>query len=187
MGVVAAAMIRTDKFIFVHVPKTGGVSVNSALGGRTLGGALHLPLFQLDKGNRFAFGFIRDPWERMVSLYRFLIVKGRTSSKTFKHWLLTESFFLNEDDPELCLMPLQRRPQMWWLEGCDHIGLFENLATELNLIAISVGIPLQPLHKSNSTQGIPWCLEYDAETYDHVCRNFKPDIAARGERLCRQS
>jgi len=173
-------MIRTDTFIFVHVPKTGGVSVNSALGGRTLGGALHLPLYQLDKGDRFAFGFIRDPWERMVSLYRFLIVKGRTLAATFKHWLLAESFFLNEDDPNLSLMPLQRRPQMWWLEGCDRIGLFENLAIELKAIAEQLRITLNPLPVSNTTQGRPWREEYDAEAWDHVAQYFAPDILHRG-------
>lgn len=101
-------MIYTDKYIFVHVPKTGGQSISNALGNhKKREQSTHTPLRCVEKGDRFAFGFIRNPWARMVSLYRFCCQKnmGRGDNfdqkeirdMGFKKWLLEYPFYMKED------------------------------------------------------------------------------------------
>jgi hypothetical protein len=62
------------KFIFVHVPKTGGTSIESLL---DLSGAKHNTARQYrnffpDVWKRyFSFAFVRNPWDRVLSFYMF--------------------------------------------------------------------------------------------------------------------
>ena len=128
-------MIVTDSWIFVHNPKAGGASVEQALGEPLKSGHLHSPLSIMPKGDKSAFGFVRNPWDRMVSLYSYLSQKMmrpqemayqcRVADKGFKWWLLEDEYFIERVAPGL--LPLQRRSQMWWLDGCDFIGRFENI------------------------------------------------------------
>ncbi len=170
-------MIIKDRFVFVHVPKTGGVSVTEALGGRTKGMALHLPLARIKAGNRFTFGFMRNPWARLVSLHRFLMADGR-ATVPFRPWLTDGAFNLDEDrdgDP-----PLQRRPQMWWLDGCDFIGRFERLQEDFDLVSTHIGIAPRRLPHLNATAGGDWRGEYDDGTWGFVERHFARDIERFG-------
>jgi len=68
--------------IFVHIPKTGGVSIATALFGRRFGGHRTLRQFQLlyDRDridSMFKFAFVRDPWSRLASAWTFLKAGGR--------------------------------------------------------------------------------------------------------------
>ena len=66
------------KFIFLHTPKTGGMSVGSALYS-ALGIKDDYQSFRIhyDDLNEeilkeyFVFTFVRNPWDRLVSDYRF--------------------------------------------------------------------------------------------------------------------
>jgi len=70
------------KFIFIHIQKTGGVSITKLLGrhipttipGR---GCRHMParraLKQVENpGDYFKFAFVRNPWDRLVSWYTMI-------------------------------------------------------------------------------------------------------------------
>jgi hypothetical protein len=71
--------------IFVHIPKSAGVSINNALYGRPLG---HFTASQIKKSIRttydksYTFSVMRDPIERVLSAYKF--AKNGSSSKTHK-------------------------------------------------------------------------------------------------------
>lgn len=71
---------RNSKYIFVHVPKNAGVSVNLCLYGvKHLG---HNPIANVAKydpaylANRSVFALIRCPYERFVSAYSFVLQGG---------------------------------------------------------------------------------------------------------------
>ena len=72
--------------IFVHVPKTGGVAVSSALFGQdTIGGHRPARIYRLIYGAKcyeemFTFGFVRDPIDRLISAYSYLKAGGRHHS-----------------------------------------------------------------------------------------------------------
>lgn len=199
-------MIYRDKYIFVHVPKTGGLSISASLGGKDKKISTHTPLKCVPKGNRFAFGFMRNPWARMVSLYRFMCQKSfkRTDNfdqdairkMGFKKWLMDDDFFMQEDDhpqgepwvmkthwrrdENKDLPPMQRRPQMWWLEGCDYIGHFEDFPDSFDRACYLAGIQARSLPHVNKTKGGTWHNEYDEESKEFVAHHFKPDIIYGG-------
>ena len=192
-------MIVNDRYIFVHTPKTGGQSITQALGGRTQRLSLHTPLRCIEKGNRFAFGFVRNPWSRMVSLYRFMSQKTVLKiddydqpgmvAMGFKAWVMEEQFFMEQDkSPWPCLtenwtgdggselLPMQRRPQLWWLDGCDFIGFYEEMRGGFNIALHEIGLDPRPLPHINATQGGDWRAEYDDESRAFIAKHFAPDI-----------
>jgi hypothetical protein len=195
-------------YIFIHVPKSAGQSVTSRLGGisRSLPG--HAPLFHIEpdiRAGRLAFGFVRNPWARLVSVYAFICAKrvGKNESVSyqravqemgFDRWLTEDAFFMHQDrlwrTPELA--PIQRRTQMFWLDGCDFIGRVETLEQDFREVAERIG--LKPSwrerlgfgravpHRNRSSHG-------DYRTYytDHaaafVATHFAPEIERFGYRF----
>ena len=194
-------MIINDQYIFVHVPKTGGQSVTVALGGRS-GPYLHTPLAAVQKEKRFAFGFVRNPWDRLVSLYHFLCQKNfkqtdnfdqaKVREVGFKAWLMDDEFFMNEDlkipltrkqdkgSPKYDMLPMQKRTQMWWLDGCDFIGQFESLSLDFYKACNLVGIKGKGLPHINKTEHRHYRYYYDGEMIDFVAQHFKPEIEQFG-------
>lgn len=207
-------MIIRSGYIFVHIPKTGGMSVSRALAGRKDSNvSTHTPLWMLRdnvRGNKPVFTFVRNPWSRMASLYRFLCQKTfmRTDNYDkqkvikagFKAWLMEHEFFMMEDDrpvgepwimpgfrklddPSL-YPPMQRRPQCWWLGDATNviIGRTENLEEDFTTITRKLNIKYPHLLKRiNATKGSDdWKRIYCPASWDFVAEHFAPDIERFG-------
>lgn len=73
---------KKNKCIFIHVPKVAGTSINHALYGRTLG---HYSALEIQSkfpqlfSDSFTFSLVRNPWDRLLSAYRFA-KQGRTET-----------------------------------------------------------------------------------------------------------
>ncbi len=169
-------MVVNSRFIFIHNPKTAGTSITKALGGQ-IEDQQNLPLFRVDRKGRFAFGFVRNPWARMVSFYHYA-AKNYSVKASFKAWLTTMNHHLRADS--IAFKPLQRRPQMWWLHGCDFIGRFENLEADFAHIVEQIGWEPRPLPHINQSGHGNWRREYDDVTRAFVQENFAQDIARFG-------
>jgi hypothetical protein len=192
--------VRIDRgqgYIFVHVPKTGGQSVSRALGEKTREVPTHSPLHLHSNDDLFSFGFIRNPWDRMVSLYSFLCQKpfkatdnfkqDQVRAAGFKSWLMDDEFYMKEDfrlpegeswvvGGQGDLPPMQRRPQLWWLDGADYIGKFETLTFDFHYICNRIGIKASKLPHINRTKHKHYRDYYDSETRDFVATHFASDI-----------
>ncbi len=200
---VGEGMILANSYIFVHVPKTGGQSVSAALGGKSTSVSTHTPLAGVDREGRFAFGFVRNPWERMVSLYHFLCQKTfkhtdnfnqpEVRAAGFKRWLLEHEFYMQEDylpNGECWVVggygelpPMQRRPQLWWLDGCDYIGRCEHLQKDFNRVCERIGIRVAELPHINKTKHQHYRGYYDGDTRDFIEHYFQPEIERFGYRF----
>lgn len=188
-------MICTGSYAFIHVPKTGGMAVTQALGGKSPGYATHTPLHCITMGERFAFGFIRNPWARLVSLYRFMCQKTLRETDNFdqdavremgfRRWLMDDRFYMQEDAEWMTsdLPPMQRRPQMWWLRGCDFIGRFENLTDDFRRACRLIDMTPPRLNHVNVTKGGDWRAEYDMPARRFVEQHFAADIEFGGYRF----
>lgn len=178
-------MVIGDGWIFIHVPKTGGTSIEKALGGRNFRLPYHAPHWYTvrELGPHFTFGFLRNPWARAVSYYRFMTRDQKPDQRlSFKHWIMLKPFYMPQDmwyggDK---LPSVHRRPQMWWLDGCDFIGRFEQLESDLNTVLERLGEKPVRLERMHTTTGRDWRLEYDTETRAYIAEVFAEDIAEGG-------
>ncbi|HHH44031.1 MAG TPA: sulfotransferase family protein [Gammaproteobacteria bacterium] len=170
------------KTVFVHVPKTAGQSVERVfldllgltwetraplllrknrspeLGPPRLAHLTASQYVQCKYMTReqfdsyFRFAFVRNPWDRVVSFYKYL---GETSTMGFKqylverfqsevwnslHWFVKpQASFLYDDDDRLLV---------------NYVGRFENLQTDFNQVCKRIGIAQTDLPCVNKSKKI---------------------------------
>jgi len=196
------------KCIFVHIPKTAGQSVehiflklmglrwenrsllllrendDSSIGPPRLA---HLKASEYLTGRHvteeqfksyFKFAFIRNPWDRIVSAYRFRGHKYRCDFKTFlfKHFpesgwtgaytqVIPQYEFLFDSQEQLLV---------------DYIGRFETLQEDFYQVCCMLGIKkLQLPHITRTSQNdVPrhYSEYYDDESREFIAQFYKKDI-----------
>lgn len=176
---------------FVHVPRTGGSSIRHALeriGGVRGGLRKHVPAREIRRlyPDIMMFGFVRNPWDRLVSLYSYLAQNERTSklyggrlSGTFRAWLMADRMVDASQRGFWGDLPPPRQPQSWWLDGCDEIGRFERLPAAFHKIMRKVG-RRTVLHRSNRSHHGDYRQYYDDETRQAVAEWHAADIERWG-------
>ena len=215
------------KCIYIHIPKVAGTSIITVLGDAELSTKKKWP-FKADdyKFNPPAphlraadyikyghatrqqydsyhkFSFVRNPWDRIVSEYKYRRHPRRYSFKKF--------IFENFPEPSWTDEYCHVIPQYDFLYGddgkqlVDYVGKFENLQADFNLILAELkisGVTLPHVNRSLSLfrrensiiealrtiRGITSIKQkmntyekyteyYDAETVDYVADIYKKDI-----------
>lgn len=156
-------------FLFLHVPKTGGSSIEETLYSYTTWGfhtITHGVVLQykhwLNKDlfdTLFKFAFVRNPWDLQVSCYQYYVVQNNIDM-TFEEyikWKFTGNILdmesrLPKDDPNVntewlrsCFY-VHRTPQNYFLIDeagnylVDYIGSFEKLQEHFDIICEKIGI-----------------------------------------------
>jgi len=125
--------IATEKLLYVHMPKTGGLWVAKVL--EAVGGSkipkIHRHCFAGDvpaswTEGRLMFGTVRDPWSWYVSLWRHLSV-GRDGQMLLRHLgsgdQSFEAFLRGATDPAVwCQTPNRYTQGSWdWPVGGDGL------------------------------------------------------------------
>jgi hypothetical protein len=179
----------------VHVPKAAGTSVNKALYGRTLG---HYSAEEIQGkfprlyDQAFTFSLVRNPWDRVLSAYRFACI-GKTKSmgmhKPNQYRIPEfESFerFVCEWLPKQNIEELDFvfRPQTMFVCDCtgqvmvDFIGRVEAMGETVSVLTAKLGKKIV-INTENST-GNPkksYRGEYvSAEMVDVVRSIYRQDI-----------
>ncbi len=180
------------KFVFVHIPKTAGSSMYAVL--ETPDAHMipaHRPVRVIDTAGLFAFSFVRNPFERLLSFYHYVLQtpwlgKERYNMDKyrdigFKRFLLEEEFrmpFTGMDG----LPPVQKLPQAYWVMdeeaniAVDFIGRFENLVDDFKHVCDQIGLSVELPHVAKSKHG-DWREEYDDEmiqfVHHHHCIDFE--------------
>ena len=157
-------------------------------GGRT--NRIRAALYQLlprerkiDIGRRqfesyFKFGFVRNPWDRVVSLYERsepIQMKDKMSFDEFVEWIQFSS--------ATCIHSSPHRYQLdWFLDGsgnmlADFIGRFECLERDWAVVADKLGITEKTLpHARENPRARPYTEYYTARTRDLIAQKFEIDI-----------
>ena len=196
---------RKRKFIFIHIPKCGGTSVEDALfkpcTHRTAkdlwmfpnkyqsGGLQHLKASHIlqEEGekifnNCFKFSFIRNPWDKMISQYRYTI---ESSNPYLRKWIdidMNDSF--NEYLKKVfnAAIHVQWDSQYKFLydskdnQLVDFIGRFENLQEDFNIVCDKIGIPKPHLSHKNKTKHKHYTEHYDDEAREIIAEKYAKDI-----------
>ncbi len=178
---------RSRKFIFAHVPKTGGISIRAALEPFADGQAdahadtTHetLPAFLArhpETRDHFKFAFVRNPWDRLVSFYFYAREKLARSIPQMQAvdglgGMLRE---LDSDAPWICDLHVMR-PQRDFLSGADFTGRFERLRGDFVFACARVGISAELPHKNPSRHG-HYAQYYSEWGQDFVAARYRGDI-----------
>ena len=155
-------MLISETFIFIHIPKTAGTSISRAVSpyatnrklhkSRDCEFASHITLKKLQTrekiqiDNYFTFAFVRNPWERIQSLYYYVLQKNQTKKRDwhdkiprytdmgFNKWVNKEMnpWIYNHTRWHNKRRPLQ---QVDWILPCiDFVGRYETLQEDFNTV-----------------------------------------------------
>ena len=167
------------KCIFIHIPKTAGCSVTRGLFFQEISdeqkGLGHININWYKKHlseesfeNYFKFTFVRNPWDRVVSAYSYLLQGGHgceynkyITEKYLKNYNSFEKFVLSLKDPvrarELKSESNHFRPQYVYICNnkytimVDYIAKVENIQTDFEYIADKLKIPNASLPFENKS------------------------------------
>ena len=174
-----------DEFVFIHINKTGGSSIERALGipfehrtAMEVIGDLGEELWN----KKLTFTVVRNPWDKVVSHYHHRVKKNRTSLQTdtveFKEWV---ALTYGRQDPFYFDNPKMFLPQTDWISDengnilVDQICRFERLEDDFNRICRMLDREA-PLPHLKSTKRGDYRDYYDDETADIVSRWFARDL-----------
>jgi Sulfotransferase family len=202
-------LISDDRrMLFVHIPKTGGASVEQLLreacpDARTVGKQRHARLQRIlrhEPGlvDYWSFGFVRNPWSRMVSWYsmidtwnhRWGPASGRTQDGQWGStrdgnplWRAVAAY---ADFDEFVLRGTAEHdrlamPQVDYLVGDDHradfIGRTEHLAEDIATIQRELDLPAIELPHRNARSSGSWRDYYTPATRDRIAEVYAKDVA----------
>lgn len=198
------------RFLFVHVPKTGGTSVARALDPWVV----HPPLTPFNKllsrfrlqrdpakvrlrvhgtladaysqlprefaDSLFKFAFVRNPWDRLVSEYSFILARDNhprhaevKALPDFLAYLRYEKQRARGRSQARMLAAPAGRPEI------DFVGRFENLSADFSAACSHMGVDAALPHL-NKTKHRDYREFYDASSQAYVAEAWSDEIEAFG-------
>ena len=135
-----------------------------------------------DAGNKlfdsyYKFGFVRNPWDRVVSLYlrrEGLQMRDKMSFGDFVDWIKYSS--------STCIHPLPHTNQLDWFVDpngnvlVDFIGKFENLEDDWATVSGKLELTQDLPHKKRSSRSRHYTEYYSATTQKIIENKFRVDI-----------
>lgn len=176
-------------FVFIHINKTGGSSIEAALGipfqHRTA--AEVIEDIGVDRwSRRFTFAFVRNPWDKVASHYRYRVRTDQTGLASagigFEEWV---HLAYGERDPRFYDKPRMFMPQVDWISDAsgrvavDFVGRFESLRDDFQRVCRALGRRADLPHLKRSNRG-DYRELYGRDSAEVVARRFAPDLDAFG-------
>lgn len=166
---------------FIHIPKNAGTSINEILEIPPEHRGHNYPK-ELERRKCISFCIIRNPWDRMVSLYRFRKKKGhdkiifKEKDYSFKEWLFNQNVS-------------QIAGKMEWENQVniicdknskllvDYVLKYENLVEEWKNFGDLLGLSFSKIpHFNSSGEKKDYKEYYDSETRSFISKKFIKDI-----------
>ena len=189
------------KFIFVHIPKTGGTSIECVFDNSALVRDVqykHHTLEGYESLNKsiahyFKFSFVRNPWDMTTSMYNYLWDKKaawprrwrknnkKFSQLSFREWI-THTTFQSPTIRSVDVVQYKGSDGDFssWLTGkkstVDFVGRFENFQEDFDTVCDKIGIPKQELPHRNKLKHKHYTEYYDDETREIVAKKYAKDI-----------
>lgn len=194
---------HSKKFIFVHIDKTGGTSIERTIAKQLktrFVGPQHEHIIDLLKKRNgegyFKFAVVRNPWSRCVSRYFSIKAKdtpreAKYKNTTFRDFVLNEGNYFKLSSPWAQSSPILSQlverydpflPQTKWIADhrgeilVDFVARFENLQEDYDFICNKIGIPKTELPHLNKSAHAHYTTYYDDETRKIIEERFKEDI-----------
>lgn len=185
--------------LFIHIPRTAGGSVRTALGMPRSG---HVPAYVYAKRDpaafaaAFKFAFVRNPWDRFISAYHRVIHTAKNpltegwGNRNVRRFEDFDGFVEALEDPLFRWNVLSYphfRPQHEWVEvdgapAMDFLGRFETLDEDYLKLREIVGVSqdLDHVHQSPHKDYRSYYTDRSAEL---VGRLYQGDAERYGYRF----
>lgn len=190
------------RFLFVHIPKTGGNSIQTVLRDYSEDEvvarhdrqdgverfAVRNPKYNLKKhsklaeysdalgreqfSNLYKFTVVRNPWDRMVSFY---FTPGRGKS-----WDAQEFEKIIRETKGVADFLRLEKDDVDPFSNVDRIVRFERLEEDFRAVCEHLAIPLAPLPKYNRSEREHYSKYYDERSRKIVNERFADEIEAFG-------
>jgi len=173
-------------FIFIHINKSGGSSIETAL---EIPFAHKTARQYRDQIGRkrwqqvFTFTIVRNPWDKVVSHYHYRIMTNQTglgdAPIPFDEWI---RLAYRDNEPQYYNNPKMFMPQTEWITDekgkiiVDFVGKFENLQEDFNTICNHIGKPGIVLPHLKKSRRASYKDYYSAESRKIVADWFATDI-----------
>jgi len=187
------------KTIFIHIPKTAGISISTSLYSCIAAGHKGMSHYQYvfskkDFDNYFKFTFVRNPWDRLFSAYTYLKKGGRAredrifSSEHLSHIDSFEQFVMEWLTEKNIQKGIHFIPQtdMLFLPGTsiipvDFLGFFENIEEDFQFVAKKMNktVAMQHLNASSSKHA-EYKNHYTQAMINIAATVYQADIDALG-------
>ena len=200
----------SHKLLFVHVQKTGGLSVEAMLTQalpdaeaiRDLPGGRHAHYADALAGRPevadwWSFGFVRNPWARMYSWHAMVMRRKATAEagdkamakrmKKMEFWRQVDEEFTDFErfvleGPDA--IERLRTPQLAYLTAgdreVDFIGRTETFADDIATVFAHAGLPKPVVEHENAGPPTDYRAHYTDAMRDRVAEVFAPDIERFG-------
>ena len=167
-----------DKVVFIHINRTGGVSVETAFNKPLMDHKRPVDIIKIIGKEKwddyFKFSFVRNPWDRLVSVYFNRKKWGVTAN--FNNWLksVSKSDWLVQldwisDDNQIIV---------------DYVGRFETLSNSFIEVCNKIGTRISLPHL-NRTHHLHYSHYYNSDSVNMVEHLCKKDIDAFGYKFIR--
>jgi Sulfotransferase family len=198
---------HSRRLLFIHVPKTGGMSMRGALKKvcddlEDVSQYRHVPLEKVLRArpeltDYFIAGFVRNPWDRFVSWWAMIDAASKRPPDHPHHEFLKRplwQYVAQFDDfcsfiRDIPNAPERfQRPQLTYLKTvsreADFIGRTEEMERDEARLLERVGAPPAPLpHWNKSPRPASYREFFTEETAAIVEDHFRIDIEAFGYRF----
>lgn len=181
------------KCIFIHIPKTAGISISKTLFNVRVG---HKSIRKYEIYNKmkfknyYKFTFVRNPWDRILSAFTFLKSGGineydkKWGEKYLSRYENLNDFIIdlqNHQFKNQVFKHMHFKPQYKFI--CDErlnlkvdfVGRFENINHDFDIVRKNLGIERE-LIKSNTSKHVHYSEYYTSETKDIVAKLYALDI-----------
>ncbi len=181
---------QAGQFVFIHINKTGGSSVEAALGVPLEHYTAREKIAQIGEtawDERYTFSIVRNPFDRLVSHYSYRLTRNhqsmRDTSVDFAEWV---RLVLQERDPTFRDEEKMFIPQIEWLVDdsgsilVDDVLRFEDLPSAFARIAGQLQVEVSLPHTKPSRRRDDYRDYFDAETKQIAERAFGEDLERLG-------
>ena len=127
--------------------------------------------------NYFKFGFVRNPWDRVVSLYERTEAQQMRNEMTFSQFVEWIDY-----SSSTCIHSSPHRYQLDWFVDpngkilADFIGRFETIDEDWAYVAKKLGISATLPHTRPSFRTRHYAEYYTPQTCEMIAQKFKVDI-----------
>ncbi len=192
-GNVWTRLPNKPKLLFIHIPKTGGISISSAIYGSEIGHTPAVFYYALNKTlflRTTTFTVIRNPFDRFCSIFY-----SHSRSEKLGHWVLGEPFFSLYPSPTELALSIKRDkkkyilfmahgaafPQVEWLKvngkiAIRNLFIFERmdlLESYLRRVLNNEDFVLP--HYNSSGRGISWEQDLNDSAKEVVAQLYQED------------